>query len=401
MSLFSDNKTFSYDNLYDNAIKNSRKTNKVDIKKPFISYNENIRAYNSYTSPDEKLLYMNNYYEDEEGTNYNRSTIEENEMINQAYSLQKEITIGDMKNILEINIMGKYKFFSINAISFNRAVNNISDNNLKKVQTVIAYHLLFQINETILNKKKSSDKHIFTFFNIDKIINIDKNTFAIKISRKNKIYNFTIECNYTLINNNDDDKNNEVKYNYLKLVGINSDYYFNSFKKDKLTNSASLVIDNIKKTLDYDKQFNKLNKKISTNVALFGKDPKYHLQYSENVMLYPDNGCFILNKKNRIEELEEQNPIRCKSYWDEYNYNGVWDKKCNDNEDCPFYDKERNLGGCYKGSGICEMPIGVVRIGYRQYLKDTKPKCNNCPISNPYCCYENNNYNIKDLKFLN
>ena len=32
------------------------------------------------------------------------------------------------------------------------------------------------------------------------------------------------------------------------------------------------------------------------------------------------------------------------------------------------------------------MPVGITRIGYRKYLKDTKPKCDGCPVDNQYCC---------------
>ena len=41
----------------------------------------------------------------------------------------------------------------------------------------------------------------------------------------------------------------------------------------------------------------------------------------------------------------------------------AWDRPCLIDEDCPFYTGEH--GGCEKGSGVCELPIGVKRIGFR------------------------------------
>ena len=41
----------------------------------------------------------------------------------------------------------------------------------------------------------------------------------------------------------------------------------------------------------------------------------------------------------------------------------AWDRPCLTDEDCPFFTGEH--GGCEKGSGVCELPIGVKRIGFR------------------------------------
>lgn len=68
-----------------------------------------------------------------------------------------------------------------------------------------------------------------------------------------------------------------------------------------------------------------------------------------------------------------------------------WDQPCKENEDCPFYNGSR--GGCGPG-GICELPLGVRRLGFRKY--------NDRGLYAPYCyapgghCNGGNDYAFKD-----
>lgn len=71
-----------------------------------------------------------------------------------------------------------------------------------------------------------------------------------------------------------------------------------------------------------------------------------------------------------------------------------WDRRCEKNEDCPFYQKNKNYknyrGGCI--DGYCEMPVGLRRVSYMKYDENTKPMCYNCKDKfNPYCCDEQEN----------
>lgn len=43
---------------------------------------------------------------------------------------------------------------------------------------------------------------------------------------------------------------------------------------------------------------------------------------------------------------------------------GTWDRPCERDTECPFYDVRRGRGGCSKG-GFCEMPLGVDRRSFR------------------------------------
>jgi hypothetical protein len=60
---------------------------------------------------------------------------------------------------------------------------------------------------------------------------------------------------------------------------------------------------------------------------------------------------------------------------------GVWDRKCVNNEDCPFYKANKNypndFGKC-QPDGFCEFPKGIERVSYRKYNKSSIPLCYNC-----------------------
>ena len=81
--------------------------------------------------------------------------------------------------------------------------------------------------------------------------------------------------------------------------------------------------------------------------------------------------CFMKTAKNKLECTSPRK--------NDYTI-GVWDSKCLNNEDCPFYKKNNNYpnsrGGCK--NGFCEMPVNVKPIGFKQYYPDTKPICYNC-----------------------
>lgn len=66
----------------------------------------------------------------------------------------------------------------------------------------------------------------------------------------------------------------------------------------------------------------------------------------------------------------------------------VWDRPCETNEECPFYQANKNYlnyrGGC--NDGYCELPVGMKSLSYRTYDPKQKPWCHGCPTSNPACC---------------
>ena len=55
---------------------------------------------------------------------------------------------------------------------------------------------------------------------------------------------------------------------------------------------------------------------------------------------------------------------------------GVWDRPCEIDQDCPFLNSKSGRGGCMRPAGYCEMPLGIMRKGYRGYdAVASKPIC--------------------------
>jgi len=98
---------------------------------------------------------------------------------------------------------------------------------------------------------------------------------------------------------------------------------------------------------------------------------------------------YILNEglcNSLLDEAGQLKPVRT-----------YWDRPCETNEECPFYQKNKTYksyrGGC--NGGFCELPIGVERLSWRLYDKNTKPVCHGCQPSDVRCCDARN----KDYAF--
>ena len=91
---------------------------------------------------------------------------------------------------------------------------------------------------------------------------------------------------------------------------------------------------------------------------------------------------------------------------------GIWDKPCKTDYDCPYYarnknsEKSKKRGGCRLGK--CEFPANMKRIGYTKFLPEEEylPYCKNCdlipnyegPSTGPCCQTQKNLINILTLK---
>ena len=107
---------------------------------------------------------------------------------------------------------------------------------------------------------------------------------------------------------------------------------------------------------------------------------------------FKNHRCYGLVNGVSKELVEyNDNPIFCKSYHPEIGQVGIWDAPCQINTDCPFYQANKNypneFGKCNKTTGKCEMPMGVIPIGFTKYGK-LEPNCYNCGIDNRdnKCC---------------
>lgn len=107
---------------------------------------------------------------------------------------------------------------------------------------------------------------------------------------------------------------------------------------------------------------------------------------------FQNHRCYGLVNGISKELVEyNDNPIFCKSYHPEISQVGIWDAPCQVNSDCPFYQANKNypneFGKCNKQTGKCEMPLGVIPIGFTRYGK-LEPQCYNCAaaVSDNRCC---------------
>ena len=108
------------------------------------------------------------------------------------------------------------------------------------------------------------------------------------------------------------------------------------------------------------------------------------VKYSPNP--YGDYQCFQFdfNSLKPVIDKEANDPIKCKSYNPKYKRVGVWDTKCIEDTDCPFFDPDENYG-CNEG-GYCSMPQGIDGVSDTKCIKDT-----DCPFFKPdenYGCNE-------------
>ena len=116
----------------------------------------------------------------------------------------------------------------------------------------------------------------------------------------------------------------------------------------------------------------------------------------------------IYYKSFKCFNNEGFNQATCESYNFEKKTKGVWDKPCENNNECPFYKKNKNYtntrGGCK--NGYCEMPLNIKRLGFRYFSKDQKPLCYNCNIKNCLgeecymCCDEQKNRKKSQKNFF-
>ena len=104
-----------------------------------------------------------------------------------------------------------------------------------------------------------------------------------------------------------------------------------------------------------------------------------------SILSYFEDGKCFGNKHAQTKYI-------CESKYDDFGRHtgpGVWDKPCLENDECPFYQKNKNYenerGGCI--NGYCELPVNMERVGHRYYKETEKPFCYNCEDPTDYeCC---------------
>ena len=189
-------------------------------------------------------------------------------------------------------------------------------------------------------------------------------------------------------------KNIFIKKNVaLSTYSDNDNYKLNS--KILLPSMNYIIIDNIpivKSDNEYFKNVEKFITRIDLSKDAY--DPKY--------FCYGDND--INNKFQCNSPYDTENNVK-------KNYN-FWDKICSKNEDCPFYNKNTNKGGCNtinddknpnisNERGYCEFPVGIKKIGFTKYSSEGNfaPFCYDCKDPEDLdCC---NKQSVPDYVYPN
>lgn len=162
-----------------------------------------------------------------------------------------------------------------------------------------------------------------------------------------------------------------------------------------MNNQSMLDID--KKKTYYDNEYESINDTVLDTKRLYGNNnlkrdeiDKY-LKKVANEIWSDNQECFGYYNGQNIQLNDYKNELFCKSYHPEIDQVGIFDSKCQDDNECPFYKANKNypneFGKCNKTTGICEFPVGVRRVGFKYNMPD-EPLCYNCPDSYPdnKCC---------------
>jgi hypothetical protein len=304
-----------------------------------------------------------------------------------------------------------YQFFKIiNSNMISQSVSNyvftLTIAREYKFQQFVIYYDLDLIQNTDTNNTNSNEYYI----NINKI-----ELIGIPIPK-------TIEFHENKKTTDKEDINSSTKPTQSTFESLLKTYYDNHLSNEELehidlsnidTNRNSDIIslnssttDNIYKdqvsdsTLfdvmpigDKSKTFQNPNMKFIDLTERSDMDPTFFDQGSlsskveDRIMnvardkQYTNHRCFGLVNGVSQELPQYKNPIFCTSFHPEIGQNGIWDAPCQINSDCPFYKVNKNypneFGKCNKETGQCEMPLGIIPIGYTKYGR-LEPDCYNC-----------------------
>jgi hypothetical protein len=353
---------------------------------------------------------------------------------NNNYSFTYKLLPDDKK----IQLKSSEKLIEINSGAI--------DNTDLELFSRLKLELISSFNSLIIKNGLYVPYHPFQFFKIinsNMISNTDINNstnnnsnnntknivFTLTIAREYKFQQFIIYYDIDLISTNSDTStiNYTVNLNKVELIGIpipktiefhsnqktnynpsndditidsntnkNTDYYYKDQVSDNSTidvtqsserssrfNKPNLKYIDITETSDLDNTMfdvNSQSAKIESRKMNVAKDQQFN-----------NHRCYGLVNGISQELPQYKNPIFCKSFHPEINQNGIWDSPCQVNSDCPFYKANKNypneFGKCDKLSGQCEMPMGMIPIGYKKFGK-TEPNCYNCGANSldSKCC---------------
>jgi hypothetical protein len=297
------------------------------------------------------------------------------------------LLVGKILNDNNINvsetygILNAFKNYKVETIddAFVASTYSKDDISLKKV----LFHLLASVNKQVLMSDFNSPYHAYKPMTIMEYTVIEKSKTTdekytryklhVQMGRPYKVQTFIFYAD-VIVDSQESDGFYQIKT--LEIVGTPVEHLNNmaseDFRKSLLTKSEP-SLDEVFVNYPIIGSFGKPNDDITINEAKIAHD--------ESMKSYK---CF--HPDGNYGELPlYYNELDCISYHAEVKGVGVWDKPCKSNADCPFYQANKNypntLGGCDAETNKCQMPLGIVRVGYRKYSKKKEPMCYNCPDS--------------------
>jgi hypothetical protein len=336
------------------------------------------------------------------------------------------------------NIMESEKIVELNS----GAINNTD----LELFTRLKLELISAFNNIVIHNGYYLPYHQYQFFKIinsNLISNSKINTsstnyvFTLTIAREFKYQQFVLYWDIDLLDNGNG--TNIAQINKIELIGMpipktiefhenqkteikgtpnatNSNIYQlikdSAKKENERVNMLDIFHDQVSDSATYDVQpigdgskifqspatkFIDVNATSDMSPTLF--DSNSQNAYIENKIMnqardqqFHNHRCYGLINGVSQELVEyNDNPIFCKSYHPDIAQVGIWDAPCQVNSDCPFFQANKNypndFGKCNKQTGKCEMPLGVIPIGFTKYGK-LEPQCYNCPanIKDNRCC---------------
>ena len=315
------------------------------VPKNQYSYIKDSKIINEYQKPISLEL--------NESKNLGHRTIENNNsslrVIDEelpSYPLvKKELSLNQFKNVLaELKLKFKNPYLNL----------KLKDNKINK--NVYQYYL---VKEWILEQLSvEADKDIYKLRLVNNTRYRYKQDVLLKHGENNRFEHFVFKMRVY----------RDDKFSHF-IVYI--DILFDKSKFEYFINDLIVLGSDIQENIDFSDYKENL---YPENNMLKSDDyslEKYLLSKKRKKYIMDSHFCFFKKAKNKLE---------CTSPRKSDYKIGIWDNKCINNEDCPFYKKNNNYpnnrGGCK--NGYCEMPVNVKPVGFKQYLSDTKPICYNC-----------------------
>ena len=334
-------------------------------------------------------------------------------MKNNKYTIKYDPSLINRKS----QIIPSEKLIELNS----GAINNTD----LELFTTLKLDLISALNNIIIANGYYVPYHPYQFFKIINSNMISQSgsnyVFTLTIAREYKFQQFVIYYDLDLVLT-DSSKPSEysVNLNKLELIGIPipNTVEFHENRKTELKSEVSSIVSNSFKNTDNDMNDSYYKDQVSDSATfdvmpIGDKSKVFQSPYMKFIDLnersdmdptlldqnsastkvedrimnvardqqFTNNRCFGLVNGVSQELPQYKNPIFCKSFHPEINQNGIWDAPCQVNSDCPFYRANKNypneFGKCDKETGQCEMPLGVIPIGYTKYGR-IEPDCYNC-----------------------